>query len=47
MKKSFFSASVKAMFFGLATIAMVAMPSCKERNTPDGGGVTMEATQVK
>lgn len=37
MKKSFFSAGVKAMFFGLATIAMVAMPSCKERNTPNGG----------
>ena len=37
MKKSFFSAGVKAMFFGLATVAMVAMPSCKERNTPDGG----------
>ena len=28
MKKSFFSAGVKAMFFGLATVAMVGMTSC-------------------
>ena len=34
MKKLFFSAGVKAMFFGLATIAMVGMTSC-EPNNPD------------
>lgn len=56
MKKSFFSAGVKAMFFGLATVAMVGMTSCggdepdpTPTPTPSGEVVnlTIDPTEVE